>query len=94
MNEEKEYLGHPILESFSALPSLTLACGQNAQLAMHFPGEYVIKNAVVKSGLGFPLSSPSWIAVPRESLTSSTNTIVLTFHQSAIIMSLSTKNYI
>ena len=58
--------GQETLESSSALLRLVLACGQNRQLAVHLPGLYVIRYAVVGAAFNLPSISPRTIAEPTE----------------------------
>jgi hypothetical protein len=60
------YEGHETLESMSALPLLSLACGQKAQFALHLAFLNVIKYVVVGAASSLPLASPSTIAEPAE----------------------------
>lgn len=66
MTSRVGYEGHETLESMSALPLLSLACGQKAQLALHLTFLYVIKYAVVGAASSLPFASPSTIAEPAE----------------------------
>ena len=58
--------GQETLESISALLRLVLAWGQKRQLAVHLPGLYVMRYAVVGAAFSLPSKSSRTIAEPME----------------------------
>lgn len=59
-------VGQVTRESNSGLLLLSRAWGQKPQFAVHFPGLWVIKYAVVGFASNLPSMSPRMMAVPTE----------------------------